>query len=163
MKARRIAVLIFCFVIFFNAGHASADWAPGNTTIQNNIADNKSSTFSLSMDDPIKWEVVSKTLFSMNTFGGWDVGYDYHFNWNFGEGIDVASDGWSYPELMTLSDLDIGARAWLKLIGPGVTLDFWTIDPFNVDILEVLGVNSKIEEEISIPDIQFSLPFLEDN
>jgi hypothetical protein len=128
------------------------------------------------MEEPVKWEIerevkipfvgkvsVTTTMFSMNTYGGWDVGYDYHFNYSFGEGIHVASDGWSNPELMTRSDLDIGAKAWLNLTGPGVHIDFWKAPAIDIDLLALLAVGAKIDEAVELTDATFTLPFLEDN
>jgi hypothetical protein len=175
MKKISCAALIFFFIFLFQICISEAVWAPGSNVITNNFSDSKRSSFSLALSQPIKWEIeqpiffgTSKlTLFEMNTYGGWDVGYEYNFDWNMGEGIDVGDDGWSYPELITRADMDIGAKAWLNLTSPGLYIDVWGVSPLNLNLLELLtGVNPNISEEISIPSsgpIEFTLPFLSDN
>ena len=96
MKLFVTIILTASLICGFWGGNAIAGWAPGSSAIQNIFEDNKSTSFDLAMDDPVKWEIEQwtignifswggaekslLTLFSINTYGGWDIGYDYHFN-----------------------------------------------------------------------------------
>jgi hypothetical protein len=123
---RSILILLVCITSF----SAQAYWTEDSNAIKGEKSDEKHDEFSLKLEDPISWKVAGGriTLFELNTFGGWDVGYSYNFSYDFGEGIDVAADGYSNPQLISRADLDIGAAAWLKFQGPGVWMNLWGID-----------------------------------
>lgn len=176
MRRRIFLSIIFChfFLLFNIPNFLHAEWAPGSNVITEEKADEKSSSFDLSLPEPIIWEEAGITLLEINTFGGWDLGYNYHFYYNVGEGIDVSEDGWSNPQLMTRADFDLGGEAWLKFTTPGVYIDIWLIDPISIDLMDALrytlyslglppiDANLNIDEKFTIPDVEYTLPFLND-
>ncbi len=142
-------------------------WAPGANALSNQYQDDFRINVDLALPNPPSWTVNVKvvgpvTLFELNTTGKFDVGYQYDFSYSIGEGIDVGSDGLSDPQLLSRADLDFSAGAWLKIQGPGVHLDFWSLEPVELDLLALLGVQSNIDLEYESPTLDFSLPFLSD-
>ncbi|TPH18384.1 Kelch repeat-containing protein, partial [Litorilituus lipolyticus] len=142
---------------------ANAAWTPDSNYIQEQYTDGKQYRYSLAAAEPLSWSVFSVQLFEFNTKGGYDVGYNYIFSYNFGEGIDVESDGYTNPSLMTRADLDISAAAWLKVVDPGFNMSFLKNEPFEFGIIEFFsGTNINIDEEINLGPIEARLPFKHD-
>lgn len=194
-------------IILFLALNLHAVWTNDSYAItQKAIDEEKRKYFSIAMQKPIGWDIEvgavgnllgakdgKLNLFNLNTYGGWDVGYAYNFGYNIGEGIDVGSDGYSNPQLLTRSDFNIGAKSWLKFSGPGIWLDYWSTSNITIpedsnlnkfaeakekwkcpenqkdhkicfDVFKLLGPKISINEEVSLPSIDYSLPFFnEDN
>ena len=92
--------------------------------ITKHYEDFKNSSLSLALPKPYVWKPASLTLFTLDTHGGWDLGYNILFDLEVGEGIDVAQDGYSCPQLMSKFDLKFGAGAWIELTSPSVEIDF---------------------------------------
>ena len=167
-----IYLFIIISIIAFPSVNVFANWTPDSHYVQNINEGGDQNRKIFKLPQPIKWEVDAPwplgniTLLSIDTDGGWDVGYKYAFDWNLGEGIDVGSDGWSYPELMTRADINIGANAWLKLTSPSLSINIWKCKPVNIDLLKLLtGVDLNFDENIAVPaggPLQFTMPFLAD-
>ena len=81
MKRMFYLSIAFCqvFFIFIFASGLFAKWTPGSNVINEKRHDERSSNFTLSLEEPLKWKEAGITLFELNTYGGWDVGYRYHF------------------------------------------------------------------------------------
>lgn len=176
MKGQYVFSFVVCFLLasLILPNSLSAEWTPDSNVITKEIENGDSSNASFAMDEPLVFEKAGITFLEINTFGGWDMGYRYHLYYNVGEGIDIAEDGWSNPQLMTRTDFGIGAKAWLELTTPGVIVDIWFLDPVDIDLIEAFNytmlamgippsnVNLNIDEEFEIPDVDFNLPFLSD-
>ncbi|MFC1494576.1 Ser-Thr-rich GPI-anchored membrane family protein [Thermodesulfobacteriota bacterium] len=176
MKICKILVVCFfsLFVTFTSSSEVWAEWTPDSNIITEDHFDERSNSLLLSLPQPLIFEEAGITILEIDVFGGWDVGYRYHLYYNVGEGIDVAGDGWSNPQLMTKADFDVGARTWLKFTTPGISIDAWLLDPINIDLIDALkytmialglppiDANLNIDEELIIPDMSFNLPFISD-
>ena len=162
---------ILALFILLTSTQVVAYWTPDSNNITAEHSDLKRSNFSLArttngVPDPVDWTIELSlipdiTLFELNSYGGWDVGYSYKLAYDFGEGIDVASNGYSNPQLMSRADLQLGAKAWIQFTGPGVWVDLWGVSNemscnnsrYNLclDIFNLLGANININEKIFFP------------
>ena len=68
------------------------------------------------------------------------------------------------PQLITRAEIGFGAKAWIKAIGPEMSISFWGYNPFELSILEILGMsNTLLDDMVDIQYTQSLLPFEKDN
>jgi len=159
--------ILLCFILI-NASPSLAAWTAGANAITKSNEWSNHSEFDLGNygEQPWFWDVrlffKKVRLFELKLHGGWDAGYDAYVYYNFGEGVDIT--GSNNPQLITRADAGLGAKAWIKAEGPGVWIDLLGADPFDINVLDVIGMsNTLLDEEFEIPSIQSTLPFLDDN
>ena len=166
-----LSFILLCFILI-NASPSLAAWTAGANTITESKEWSNHSKFDLGDylgdygERSLSWDVrlffKKVRLFELKLHGGWDAGYDAYIYYNFGEGVDIT--GSNNPQLITKADAGLGAKAWIKAEGPGVWIDLWGADPFDINVLDVIGMsNTLLDEEFEIPSIQSTLPFSDDN
>ncbi|KPA13394.1 Concanavalin A-like lectin/glucanase [Candidatus Magnetomorum sp. HK-1] len=160
--------VILLFLILLHSNPIDAAWTAGANVVEGNKTWSKQSNFDLGdYCKPYYWDINMPVkgdirLFEISFHGGWDAGYSAFLSYNFGEGVDYTEG--SPPQLITKADASAGGNAWLKAVGPGVAIDFWGAEPFEINILDYFGIsNTLLDEIVEIPPVSASLPFLDDN
>ena len=156
---RIIKSLVFSGCVLFALGvpyNAVAVWAPGNTVISNSdnpVEGKKEFRKDFQLPRPISWKVGRLELFKLDTYGGWDIGYTYLFKYDYSEGIDVAADNQSNPQLITKTDLGTDASVRLNIMSPGVEIKIWDVPPVKYSFGELVGVLTGL----TLPDLAINV------
>ena len=151
-------------MLLFTPSMVHAEWTSGAKSISHSFNKEDRTVLDLSTAPPYsssKLTLFGSPWVTVGFQGGWDAGYYVHSYLNFGEGVDVSND--NPPQLITKTDAGLAAKAWVKAVGPGMNIDLFGFDPFEVNLLDFFGVNNTLlDEEVAVPDISLSLPFTGD-
>jgi len=168
-------VLMIAMISLFSPSNAQAAWSQGSAGVTWSKALKDNSIGNIAMPKPVTWDVNiyfkgKVTLFSLNTFGSWDVGYKSTFDSAIGEGVMLPpANSKAPPELISRLDAKFSAKAWAHLITPGVDMDSFFSDPVKVslaDVFNVIGgasIPSEFNFDINAPSMDIKLPFVADN